>query len=199
MPIAKPDVLELECNWQTGFQYRPGFRGALGYLLEWNGCGGLNLAKDLTLFSPTVGDFGPKAQCIGLIERLAMNGASGPMDFTVYVGRVTAANVLNHFAKPLDNLRLKLAWAIIDFDEAGDTWFEAAKLKSPASAEALMDTEKGRPKVFLDNQPATLAEDLDIRFHRFQFRVVPAPKKSTTLEFATNSQERRVTKWGSDK
>lgn len=196
MPLSKPDLLEIQCNWRTGFQYRPGFRGALGYLLEWNGCGGLNLQKDLTLSAPTVGDFGPTVQCIGLIERLTVTGTSGPLDFRVYVGRVTAANVLNHFAKPLESLRLKLAWAIIDFDEAGDTWFEAAHLKSPETAEALMDTEKGRPRVFLDNQPTTLAEDVDVRFFRFDFQVVPAPKKSTTLEFATNSQERRVTKWG---
>jgi hypothetical protein len=197
MDIVKPDVLELECNWTTGFQYRPGFRGALGYLLEWNGCGGLNLKQELTLSSPTVGDFGPTVKCIGLIERLTMRGPSGPIEFRTYVGRATAANVLNHLQNPLENLRLKLAWAIIDFDEAGDTWFEAAHLKSPASAEALLDTEKGQPKLFLDNQPTTLAPDVDVRFHLFEFRVVPAPKKSTTLEFATNSQERRVTKWGS--
>ncbi|WP_120543364.1 hypothetical protein [Corallococcus terminator] len=197
MPIRKPDVLEIHCDWRAGFQYRPGFRGSLGYLLDWSGCGGLNLKRDLTLSSPTVGKIGPTVQCIGLIERLYMDGGSaGPMDFRVYVGRGTAANVLNHFAQPLENLRVKLAWAVIDFDESGDTWFEAAHLKSPDTAEALIDTVQGAPRLFLDNQPTTLSEQLDVRFFCFEFQVVPAPKKSTTLEFATNAQERRITKWG---
>lgn len=196
MALEKPDLLEIQCNWRTGFQYRPGFRGSLGYLLDWNGCGGLNLQKDLALSAPKVGDFGPTVKCIGLIEKLTMDGPSGPLEFRVYVGRTTAANVLNHFSNPLENLRLKLAWAIVSFDEDGDQWFEAAHLKSPRTAEALIDTVNGAPRVFLDNQPVTLSAGVDVRFYRFEFKVVPAPKKSTTLEFATNSQERRVTRWG---
>ena len=200
MKTPHRNSLEFNCAWAAGFQFRKGFHGRLGYLLDWSGCGGLTLKKELRLAAPAVGAEtrkGSKLECIGLIEQLRFEGGpSGPIGFRVYVSRGVAANVLNHFGNPLDSLRLKLAWHVFDFDEGRNCWFDAAHLKSPETAEALSDTRDGAPRLFMDNQPTVLSDTVDMKFFRFEFQVVPAPKKSTTLEFATRSQERRITRWG---
>jgi hypothetical protein len=91
---------------------------------------------------------------------------------------------------------LKLAWYIINFDEADKLWFEAAYLKSPKMAEASLDSSGGDLQIFVDNQHTRISETLDIGVFGFEFQVVPADKKKCTLEFASGSKLRLVKQWG---
>jgi hypothetical protein len=194
--------LNFHCDWRFGFNVQSGLKGNVGYLLDWSGCGGLNLKRDIEVWNPfsTSGQnvvSGRTIKCIGLIEDFRYEaGPSDPIRIKAYVSKGTASDIRARLARPLTNPRLKLAWYIINFDEADKLWFEAAYLKSPKMAEASLDSSGGDLQIFVDNQHTRISETLDIGVFGFEFQVVPADKKKCTLEFASGSKLRLVKQWG---
>ncbi|PTL80732.1 hypothetical protein [Vitiosangium sp. GDMCC 1.1324] len=197
--------LNFSCKWQFGFSVRSELKGTVGYLLDWSGCGGLNLKRNIEVWNPFSNSgqkvvSGRTIKCIGLIDYFRY--AAGPTDpicIKAYVSKETASDIRSRLARPLTNPRLKLAWYIIDFDEADKLWFEAAYLKSPKTAEASLDSTGGDLQIFVDNHHTRISDTLDIAVFGFEFQVVPADKKKCTLEFATGSKLRLVKQWGTGK
>ncbi|MFY0567103.1 hypothetical protein ACN28E_25140 [Archangium lansingense] len=194
--------LNFHCDWQFGFSVRSVLKGTVGYLLDWSGCGGLNLKRNIEVWNPFSNSgqkvvSGRTIKCIGLIEDFRYEaGPTDPIRIKAYVSKETASDIRARLARPLTNPRLKLAWYIIDFDEADKLWFEAAYLKSPKTAEASLDSTGGELQIFVDNHHTRISDTLDIAVFGFEFQVVPADKKKCTLEFATGSKLRLVKQWG---
>ncbi|MFE8599284.1 hypothetical protein [Archangium violaceum] len=195
--------LNFHCDWQFGFSVRSVLKGTVGYLLDWSGCGGLNLKRNIEVWNPFSNSgqkvvSGRTIKCIGLIEDFRYEaGPTDPIRIKAYVSKETASDIRARLARPLTNPRLKLAWYIINFDEADKLWFEAAYLKSPKTAEASLDSTGGELQIFVDNHSTRISDTLDIAVFGFEFQVVPADKKKCTLEFATGSKLRLVKQWGS--
>ena len=200
--MTNPNALNFDCDWKFGLNLRASNKGTVGYLLEFNGLGGLNLKKDIEVWNPydAAGQkvvTGPKIKCIGLMEWFRFEGGDNdPVRMKFYVSKPMGAEVRAKLAKPLTNTKLKLAWYIIDFDEDAKLWYEAAFVKSPKQAEANIDSAGGNLQIFVDNEPDKASDSLDINVYPFEFQVVPADKKNAKLEFATGPTQRLVKQWG---
>jgi hypothetical protein len=194
--------LDFDCDWRFGLNLRPSLKGTVGYLLDWSGCGGLSLQKDIEVWNPfnTSGQrvvSGRIIKCIGLLESFRFaGGQNDPVRIKAFVSKGTAADLRSKLARPLTNTRLKLAWYIIDFDDSDKLWYEAAFLKSPKTADASIDSAGGELQIFVDNEPTRISETLDINVFGFEFQVVPADKKTATLEFASGPTRKLVKQWG---
>ncbi|MDD9945998.1 MAG: hypothetical protein OXU20_33450 [Myxococcales bacterium] len=196
------NALNYDCNWRFAANVRSSEKDTVGYVLFWSGCGGLSLKKDITVWNPydAAGQklvTGEQIECIGLIDKFEYEGGElDPIRISAYVSKSTAADVRAKLARPLTNTKLKLSWYIIDFDEDKKLWYEAAFVKTPAKAEANIDSAGGELQVFIATEPTKISETLDLNVYRFEFQVVPADKKKATLEFATGPQTRLVKRWG---
>ncbi|XXF80715.1 hypothetical protein P2318_13455 [Myxococcaceae bacterium GXIMD 01537] len=199
---SNPNRLDFDCDWRFGLNLRSSLKGTVGYLLDWSGCGGLSLKKDIEVWNPysTSGQrivSGKTVKCIGLIETFRFEGGQNdPIRIKAYVSRGTAADIRAKLSKPLTNTKLKLAWYIVDFDESDKRWFEAAFVKSPKTADASIDSVNGELQISIDNAPTRVAETLDVNVFGFELQVVPADKKQAELEFASGPTQRMVKQWG---
>lgn len=193
--------LNYDCDWRLGFNLNPVLQGTIGYLLTWNGCGGLNLQKDMEIYNPfnSAGQTvltGPKIECIGVLESFRYDGGENdPIRIKAYVSKGTAADVRAKLASPLTNTKLKVAWYIIDFDTERKAWYEAAFIKTPAYVDANIDTAGGNLQLFISNSAVRISETLDIGVYPLEFQIVPADESSADLEFATGPSRRLVKKW----
>lgn len=199
---SNPNAVDLTCDWRFGANITSTEKGRVGYLFTWSGLGGLNLAKDIEVWNPysTAGQTqasGPRVQCIGLIERLQFNGDEGdPIRIRAMVSRGTATNIRSRIARPVTNTKVKFAWYIVDFDEEDKLWYELSYVKSPSTgAEGALDSMGGELQIFIDKEGTALSPTLDIRVFGFEFQMVPAEGKTSTLEFATGSKRRMVKSW----
>ena len=199
----KPNDLDFDCDWRYGLNLRPSAKGMVGYLLEWSGCGGLNLKKDIEVWNPfsTAGQrvvSGSTIKCIGLLESFRYaGGENDPIRLRTYVSKGSAADLRAKLARPLTQTRVKLAWYIIGFDVSDKLWYEAAFLKSPKLADVSVDSAGGTLQMFVDSEPTPVSETLDINVFGFDLQVVPASKKKAELEFASGPTHRLVKQWGS--
>lgn len=199
---SNPNHLDFDCDWRFGLNLRSSLKGTVGYLLDWSGCGGLNLKKDIEVWNPfnTAGQrvvSGSTIKCIGLIEQFHFEGGqTDPIRLKVYVSKGTAADIRSKLARPLTNTKVKLAWYIIDFDESDKLWYEAAFLKSPKTADASIDSVGGNLRISIENEPTRVSDTLDVNVFRFEFQVVPQDKKKAELEFASGPSRRLVKQWG---
>jgi hypothetical protein len=193
--------LDYDCEWRFGFNMEPGGRATVGYLLFWSGCGGLGLAKDITVWNPYSGSgqtvvSGSTIQCIGLIESFRYDGeADSPIRITAYVSKETAANVRAKVAKPVTSTSVQVSWYILSYDDENKEWFESAFIKNKAKATAAVDTEGGVLQLFIDSRPTQVDSRLDLRVYKLTFQIVPAKGSTTTLEFATGSTQKLVKSW----
>lgn len=196
------NALSFKCNWRLGLNLRFGKNDRIGYLLSLSGFGGLNLQKDIEAINPFSGAgqtvvSGSAIPCVGLLELFHFDGGEGdPLRLKAYLSKANAANVRAKLARPLSTTGLKLAWYIIDFDSDAKVWYEASFIRSPTQAEANLDGTGGDLQIFVDNEPTSLADHLDIGVFGLEIQVVPADGKSATLEFATGPRTRLVKRWG---
>lgn len=199
--MANASALDFNCDWRFGINISSSLKASVGYLLDWSGCGGLNLKKDIEVWNPcdkaartVVTD--STVKCIGLIESFKFEGGENdPIRIVAYLSKGMAAEVRAKLANPLRNTQLKLGWYIIDYDEELKRWYEAAYCKSPTKADANIDSSDGELQIFVANEATRVNETLDINVFKFEFQVVPADGKTTQLEFATGPQRRLVKKW----
>lgn len=197
-----PNALNFDCDWRYGLNLNPNMKGTVGYLLEFSGCGGLTLSKDIEVWNPFDSEgqtviSGDRIQCIGLMEQFRYEGGEGdPIRIKAYVSKSNAADVRAKLARPLSNTSLKLTWYIIDFDNDRKLWYEAAFLKTPKKADANVDSAGGELQLFIDNEATQLNDVLDIGVYALEVQAVPADNKKATMEFATGPSRRLVKKWG---
>lgn len=197
-----PNALNFDCDWRYGLNLNPSQRGTVGYLLDFSGCGGLTLSKDIEVWNPFDSEgqtvlSGDRVKCIGLVEQFRYEGGEGdPIRIRAYLSKGNAADVRAKLARPLNNTSVKLAWYIIDFDNEAKLWYEAAFLKSPKKADANLDSAGGELQLFVDNEATSLNDTLDIGVYALEVQVVPADNKKATLEFATGPRRRLVKQWG---
>jgi hypothetical protein len=200
---SKPNDLDFDCDWRYGLNLRATAKGMVGYLLEWSGCGGLNLKKDIEVWNPfsTAGQrvvSGSTIKCIGLLESFRYaGGQNDPIRLRTYVSKGSAADLRAKLARPLSQTRVKLAWYILGFDVSDKLWYEAAFLKSPKTADASIDSTGGTLQMFVDSEPTPVSDTLDLHVFGLDLQVVPASKKKTELEFASGPKHRLVKQWGS--
>lgn len=199
--MAGANNLNSNCDWRYALNLKPSLKATVGYLLDWSGCGGLNLQQDVEVWNPFSGPgqtvtTGTTIKCVGLIESLAYEGGENdPIRIAGYLSKGMAAEVRSKLERPLTNTKLKLSWYVIAFDEEKKQWYEAAYVKKPAKAEANIDSAGGELQIFIANDGTRVSETLDLNVFKFEFQIVPAEGKSTELEFATGPSRRIVKKW----
>lgn len=196
--------LNFDCDWRYALNLKTTSKATVGYLLEWSGCGGLNLKKDIEVINACSSDRRTVikdnvVKCIGLIEEFRFaGGANDPIRITAYLSKGMASEIHSTVARPISSTKVKVGWLIVDYDEECKKWYEAAFCKSPKKAEANLDSGQGSLQIFIENQPTRISDDLNIGVYKFEFQIVPADKKSTQLEFATGPTRKIVTKWTGD-
>ena len=197
-----PSSLNFDCEWRYGLNLNPGQKGTVGYILDFSGCGGLNLKKDIEVWNPfdSQGQTvlkGDRVKCIGLIEQFRFEGDDGdPIRIRAYLSKGNAADVRAKLAKPLTSTSLNLSWYIIDFDLESKIWYEAAFVKSPKKASTNVDSTNGEIQLFIETEPTRINDTLDIGVYGLEIQVVPADNKKVQLEFATGPMRKLVKQWG---
>ena len=196
-----PNALNFACDWQFGFNFDPEQKGTVGYLMDWSGCSGLNLKKDITVWNPYDAEGqtvvkGSNIKCIGLLESFEYNGGDNdPIRIKAYVSKGSAGNIRSTISKPLKNTKIKVGWYIISYDEDVKLWYEGAYIKSPKKADANINSADGAMQIFVQNIPTKISETLDINVYLFEFQVVPADKKKASLYFATGPKTKIIKNW----
>lgn len=194
-------VLNFDCNWQQALNTKPNTKATVGYLLDWAGCGGLKLQRDIEVLNPAGSDSRTVAtadqiQCIGLLASFRYEGGTNdPIRIACYLSKGMAAEVQALTAGPIQSTKLKVSWLVLDYDEERKQWYEAAFCKSPKQAEANVDSAEGELQLDVDCGGTNVSDALNLRLYRFEFQVVPADKKVSELQFATGPTRKLVRKW----
>jgi hypothetical protein len=200
--MPNPNSLNFTCDYQFAVNLKASRKGTCGYLLDFSGLGGLSLRKDIEVWNPYAGAGqtvirDDTIKCIGLVESFGYEGGeTDPIRIKCYVSKGTASEIRAKLARPLSNVKLKLSWYIIAFDEDSKLWHEAAFVKVPSQADAIIDTVGGELQIFIANQPTKADPTLDINLFAFEFQVVPADNKNAKIEFATAPTQKLVKQWG---
>ena len=193
--------LDFPCQWTAGFNLDASFKGTLGYLLHWNGGGGLNLKKDIVVWSPVLDSnsglvSGERMTCIALIEAFKFDGGKNdPIRVSGFVSKDNAAEIRARLARPLTSTKLQFSWYITDYDNDRKSWYDASFVRGKKKAESVIDSTDGELQIFINKQPQRISETLDINVYKFEFQAVPAEGKKSTLEFATGPSQRLVKSW----
>jgi hypothetical protein len=208
-----PSSIQVDCAWQFAFNLKSGQKGAVGYISDWRGLGGLALDPDIVLWSPTPGSSSPlprsiqassaggtladQVKCVGVIERLSFGGEStDPIRISAFVSKDNQVKLRYKLVRPLPSTQLKLDYAIIDFDDDSKSWYSALELDS-APSEAQINTGDGALQLSMSFEPTRISESLDINVYRMEFEIVPSAN-ATLLKIATGPQHRYVSEWKTD-
>lgn len=195
------NALNFDCDWRYALNLKSNSSGLVGYLLDWSGCGGLNLKKDIEVFNPCAADRRTVVKdnivkCIGLIETFRFaGGTNDPVRISAFLSKGMASEVRAALARPITDTKVSVSWLIIDFDDERKQWYEAAFCKSPKKADANIDSGQGKLQLSIDGAGTRASEQLNLCVYRFEFQIVPADKKTSQLEFATGPTLKLVAKW----
>lgn len=206
---TNPKAIKLDCAWQFAFNLQSGQKGTVGYISEWKGLGGLTLAQDILLWSPTPGSKSPlpktlqassgggpgdQVRCVAVMESLDFGGeSSDPIRVSAYVSKDNQVKLRHKLIKPLPSTHFTLDYAVIGYDEDSKTWYSCWELdKSPSDAQ--VNTGDGALQLFMSFEPTRIAESLDINVYRFEFQMIPG-KRPTRLKLASGPQHRYVDDW----
>jgi hypothetical protein len=203
--LAKVPVsndIRLQCNWQGAFNVSPKHKGAYGYLTEWSGLGGLLLAKDIVVWNPITGTAqqvlgGQTVPCVGVLESFSFAGdTTDPIRVSCFVSKDNQTNIRAKLSRELVNTKIKAAFTVADYDESSKNWFGAVDLLDPKRLDAVVNTVDGELQVSIDAAPTRISDSLDIHVFRFQFEVVPHPRKKSKIQFAMGPNQKLVRQWG---
>jgi hypothetical protein len=196
--------LDLTCAWQHAFNVAPNRKGPFGYLLGLSGLGGLILSKDIVVWNPLAGTSqsllgGATVGCVGVIERFRFGGdATDPIRLACFVSQENRTNLRAKLSRDLVNIKVRMTWTMVGYDEAAKAWFEAIQLVDAQKLDGLVNTVDGTLQISVEGTPTRLGEDQDLEVYRFELELVPPPHKKTTLQFALGQNQRIVTAWGED-
>jgi hypothetical protein len=194
--------LDISCAWQHAFNVAPNRKGPFGYLLELSGLGGLILSKDIVVWNPLAGSSqsllgGATVSCVGVIERFRYGGdVTDPIRLACFVSQENRTNLRAKLSRDLVNIKVRVTWAVVDYDEAAKAWFDAVELIAPAKLDGLVNTVDGVLQVSVDGAPTRLGDAQDLAVYRFEVEIVPPPGKKATLQFALGQNQRIVAEWG---
>lgn len=200
--VTVTNDLDLVCAWQHAFNVAPNRKGPFGYLTALSGLGGLILSKDIVVWNPLAGTSqsllgGPTVGCVGVIERFRFGGdATDPIRLTCLVSQENRTNLRAKLSRDLVNIKIRMTWTIVGYDEAAKAWFEAIQLVDAQQLDGLVNTVDGTLQISVEGAPTRLGEDQDLEVYRFELEVVPPPHKTTTLQFALGQNQRIVAEWG---
>lgn len=219
LPIGATDVpltdtndsgIVLDCAWPLAFNLRNSSKGTLGYISEWRGLGGLNLAQDIVLWSPAPGAHSPlpptlrkqsgggtvadQIRCVAVLEKLSYGGGpADPIRISAYVSKDNQVKLRYKLVRDLPSHKLKLDYAVVGFDEDAKSWYPAVELLTTPS-DAQLNTRDGELQIFMAFEPTRIDEQLDINVYRMVFEIIPG-KKKTRLKLATGPEHRYVSEW----
>jgi hypothetical protein len=88
-----------------------------------------------------------------------------------------------------------MSFYIVAFDDEKKQWYEAGLVKGSKSMEACLDTTGGALQISIENKPTRISNTLDILVYKFEFQIVPAKAKASTVEFALGPTQRLVKQW----
>jgi hypothetical protein len=200
MPVSND--LDLTCAWQHAFNVAPNRKGPFGYLLELSGLGGLILSKDIVVWNPLAGSSqsllgGATVSCVAVIERFRFGGdVTDPIRISCFVSQENQTNLRAKLGRELVNVKVRMKWNVVGYDEAAKAWFDAIDLIEPKRLDGIVNTVDGTLQIGVEGKPTRLGDDQDLQVYRFELEVVPAPRKKTTMQFALGQNQRIVTEWG---
>ena len=202
MPVSND--IRVVCQWQAAFNVTAQSKGAFGYVTEWSGLGGLILAKDIVVWNPISGSGaavlgGQTIPCVAVMASFGYAGdTSDPMRVACYVSKDNQANIRAKLSRELVNTKIKAAWTVVDYDESSKGWFQAVELLDPKRLDAIVNTVDGELQVSVDSAPTRISEGLDIHVFKFEFEVVPHPRKKSKVQFAMGPNQKLVREWGGE-
>jgi hypothetical protein len=199
MPVSND--LDLTCAWQHAFNVAPNRKGPFGYLLELSGLGGLILSKDIVVWNPLAGTSqallgDATVSCVGVIERFHFGGdATDPIRLSCFVSQENQTNLRAKLCRDLVNIKLRMRWNVVGYDQAAKAWFRAIELE-PARLDGLVNTVDGVLQISVEGAPTRLGDDQDLEVYRFEVEVVPPPRGTMTVKFAFGQNQRIAAAWG---
>jgi len=202
VPISND--LDVACAWQHAFNVAPNRKGPFGYLLELSGLGGLILSKDIVVWNPLAGTSqsllgGATVSCVGVIERFRYGGdVTDPIKLACFVSQENRTNLRAKLGRELVNIKVRMKWLVVGYDEAAKAGFSAIELLDPAQLDGLINTVDGDLQISVDGAPTRLGEDQDLQVYRVELELVPPPHTTATLQFALGQNQRIVAAWGED-
>jgi hypothetical protein len=202
VPISND--LDVVCAWQHAFNVAPNRKGPFGYLMELSGLGGLILSKDIVVWNPLAGTSqsllgGATVNCVGVIERFRYGGdVTDPIKLACFVSQENRTNLRAKLSRELVNIKVRMKWLVVGYDEAAKAWFSAIELLDPAQLDGLINTVDGTLQITIDGAPTRLGEDQDLQVYRLELELVPPPATTATLQFALGQNQRIVAAWGED-
>lgn len=194
--------LDVTCAWQHAFNVAPNRKGPFGYLLELSGLGGLILGKDIVVWNPLGGASqallgGATVSCAGVIERFRYGGdATDPIRLSCFVSQENRTNLRAKLARELANIKIRMKWKVVGYDEAAKAWFDMVELLDPTQLDGLINTVDGVLQISVDGAPTRLGDVQELQVYRFEVEVVPPPRKQATIQFALGQNQRIVAPWG---
>ena len=203
-------MVDLTCDWKSGFLMDPSRKQRVGYLVHFKG---LNmddyLKQDITVYSPynstgndyaEVGlDDSKKVTVVGVIESFSFNGGVGdPICISAYISSENAEMLQAKMKASFTTTVVKeLAWWIAGFDEENKKWFEEAYPKDPAKISCQLNAQGGKDiRLSVAHEPSKVAPNIDVNVVQIYFEVVPAANSTFALHFATNAQTKYIRNWG---
>lgn len=202
VPISND--LDIACAWQHAFNVAPNRKGPFGYLLELSGLGGLILNKDIVVWNPLSGTSqsllgGMTVNCVGVIERFQFGGdVTNPIRIACLISQENRTNLRARLSRDLINVKVRMKWLVVGYDEAAKAWFSAIELLDPAKLDGVIDTVDGVLQISVEATATRLSDDQDLQVYRLELAVVPPPHTKSTLQFALGQNQRIVAEWGED-
>jgi hypothetical protein len=200
VPIA--NELDIACAWQHAFNVAANRKGPFGYLLELSGLGGLILSKDIVVWNPLSGTSqsllgGATVGCVGVIERFRYGGdVTDPIRIACFVSQENRTNLRAKLSRELVNVKVRMKWKVVGYDEAAKAWFDAIELLDPTQLDGVVNTVDGTLQISVDGAPTKLSDDQDLQVYRFEVELVPPPGTTSTMQFALGQNQRIVAAWG---
>jgi hypothetical protein len=202
VPISND--LDVACAWQHTFNVAPNRKGPFGYLLELSGLGGLILSKDIVVWNPLAGTSqsllgDATVSCVGVIERFRYGGdVTDPIRMTCFVSQENRTNLRAKLSRDLTNIKVKLKWKVVGYDEAAKAWYDAVELLDPQQLDGMVNTVDGVLQISVEGTSTRLADDQDLQVYRFELEMVPPPGSVATMQFALGQNQRIVAQWGEE-
>jgi|GEM_PF-1189100 len=204
-------VLDLACDWKSGFVMDPQKKQRVGYLVFFEGLNmGEFLKQDIEVFTPynnsetnygdiTIDSDTGKATCVGVIDSFMFGGAVGdPICISAYISAENAEVLAAKMKTSLDTTKVtKFAWWIVNFDEENKVWYEEAYPLDPTTVAGQINAPGGNDvKLHVSQDPTKIAANIDVNVYNLYFEVIPAADSTFNFQFATSSKTKYVKNWG---
>ena len=204
-------MLNLNCDWKSGFVMDPTKKSRVGYLVLFEGLNmGEFLKQDVEVFTPynnsnksyggvQLDSSSGKATCVGVIESFTFAGGVGdPLCISAYISAQNAEVLAAKMKTTLDTTVVKkLAWWICNFDEENKVWYEEAFPIDPAEVNGQINAPGGKEvRLQVAQTPQKVASNIDTNVYNVYFELIPAANATFAFHFATSSKTKYVRNWG---